>query len=92
MMDDARGALSALNVAGRGDALLSFFADGLQRPVDGLDAELIDTGVLDSLAIVDLLLFIETEFGVAVDLGALDFDDLRTVRAIAAMVDAQARV
>jgi D-alanine--poly(phosphoribitol) ligase subunit 2 len=51
------------------------------------DTDVIEAGMLDSLAVVELLVAIEEEFAVQVDLEHLDLDDLRTPRSIASLVE-----
>ena len=50
------------------------------------DTDIVETGLLDSLALVELLVGIEREFNVQVELETLDLDNLRSVRSIAQMV------
>jgi acyl carrier protein len=50
------------------------------------DTDIVETGLLDSLALVELLVGIEREFNVQVELESLDLDNLRSVRSIAQMV------
>jgi acyl carrier protein len=58
----------------------------LNAGVPGDDADIVETGLLDSLALVELLVGIEREFDVQVDLETLDLDNLRSVRTIAQTV------
>lgn len=51
------------------------------------DADVIEAGMLDSLAVVELLVAIEEEFSLQIDLEQLDLADLRTPRTIAALVE-----
>jgi peptidyl carrier protein len=50
------------------------------------DALLLDWGVLDSLALADLMVYIEERFGLSVPLTAITPDNFRTLRAIAEML------
>jgi acyl carrier protein len=68
------------------EGIRSFFREGLHATVPAADTDLIATGVLDSLALVELLLQIETQYGVRVSLDKLDFDDFRSVARIARFV------
>jgi acyl carrier protein len=65
--------------------------EGLMRDVlaitpDGIDEDLIESGLLDSMALVELLHAIEQEFTVELPLEDLDVDLLRSVRGIASYV------
>ena len=51
------------------------------------DADLIETGVLDSLALVELIFQIERVWGVSIELDELTIDAFRSVRGIAALID-----
>lgn len=54
--------------------------------VPGPDADLVASGQLDSLSLVDLLLHLEQSFGIAVSLEGLEIDELRSVTRIAGLV------
>jgi acyl carrier protein len=53
----------------------------------GIDEDLIESGLLDSMALVELLHAIEQEFSVELPLEDLDVELLRSVRGIASYVD-----
>jgi acyl carrier protein len=59
------------------------FVEALALEVASVDADLVDTGRLDSLALVELLFAIEQRFGVDLALGELDIDNFRSVRRVA---------
>ena len=50
------------------------------------DADIVDSGLLDSLALVTLLFEVEQEFGVQIPLDSLEVDDFRTIERIAGLV------
>jgi acyl carrier protein len=54
---------------------------------DDIDEDLIDSGLLDSLALVELLHSIEQEFAVELPLEDLDVDLLRSIRGLATFLD-----
>ena len=56
------------------------------RP-DGIDEDLLESGLLDSLGLVELLHGIEQEFAVELPLEDLDLELLRSVRGIASFLD-----
>ena len=68
------------------DALRAFFSERLHVTVSAADTDLIATGVLDSLALVELLLQIETQYGIRVSLEQLDFEDFRSVAGMARFI------
>ncbi len=67
------------------------FEDRLHVAVRDADAELIETGLLDSLRFVELLFAVEQLFNVHVDLNTVDLDDFRSLRQIAAFVERHTR-
>lgn len=69
------------------ELVLRILRADLSLDVPGADAELLATGLLDSLALVDLLARLEQEIGVKIPLDRLELDDLRTPERIAAMVE-----
>jgi acyl carrier protein len=68
------------------DELITIFLERLNVTVPSLDADLLASGVLDSLALVELLLQLEVRYGIQIALEKLDFDDFRSVASIAAFV------
>jgi len=63
------------------------FVEALNAEVPSVDADLIESGLLDSLALVELLFALEREFSVAIALEELDIDTFRSVRRIGEFVD-----
>ena len=51
------------------------------------DTDLLAEGVLDSVTLVQLIMHLEQNFHVRIDLGDLEIDDLRSVCAIASLVE-----
>ena len=70
--------------------LNTLFLDKLNIKVPAPDADLIESRLLDSMQIVELLLQIEQQFGLRLDLERVDFDDLRSLTRIARLIDASA--
>ena len=68
------------------DRVQRLFVETLNTSAPSPDADLIDTGVLDSLALVELLFALEREFGVTIPLEELDIDTFRSVSSIADLV------
>ena len=61
------------------------FADHLHIEIPS-NTDLIDSGLIDSLMLVNLLLQLEQTFGITVLMDELDLEDFRTVETIAAYV------
>jgi D-alanine--poly(phosphoribitol) ligase subunit 2 len=55
--------------------------------VPSVDADLFDAGTLDSLAFVNLLVYIEEEFGVKVPLDDLELDHFRSISKVSELID-----
>jgi acyl carrier protein len=69
------------------ERLLRLFGDELSIDVASPTTDLIETGLLDSLALVELIAAIEQEFNVDLALDALEIDAFRSVESIAAFVE-----
>ena len=72
--------------------LRTFFSKNLSVEVSSVDADLVQAGILDSLAFVELLAYIEKEFGTEISLDGIEFEDFRSVAKIAEYVDAHSPV
>lgn len=70
-------------IIGRLDAL---FLECFHVEVPSPDTDLLETGVLDSLQFVELLLQLEQRFGFRVKVEDINLDDLRTLARIAQLV------
>ena len=64
----------------------AIFANALNTQVPSTDTLLIDSGVLDSLSLVELLVEIEREFSVSVPLEDLDLESFNTIRSISDLI------
>lgn len=69
-----------------GQRLLNLFADAFQIEAPAANLDLIDSGVLDSLQLVELLYRLEREFGARIPIENIDLDDLRTLERIAGLI------
>jgi acyl carrier protein len=68
------------------DSLERIFREILSVEIPFVDAELIDSGVLDSLALVELISAIEEEFAIQVPLDGFEIEYFRTAKKIALFV------
>jgi acyl carrier protein len=73
------------------DRVQRLFVETLNLQVPSPETDLIEGGLLDSLALVELLFALEREFGVSIPLEELDIDSFRSVRTIAEFVDGVGR-
>jgi D-alanine--poly(phosphoribitol) ligase subunit 2 len=71
------------------DRVRQVFVEALTIQVPSVDTDLVETGLLDSLALVELLFAIEQRFGVDLSLGELDIENFRSVERIAAFLATQ---
>jgi acyl carrier protein len=69
------------------DRVQRLFVETLNTSAPAPDADLIDSGILDSLALVELLFALEREFGVTIPLEELDIETFRSVASIAGLVE-----
>ena len=65
------------------DRIDAIIRDALSVEVPSHDTDLIETGLLDSLALVSLLAELEQALGVELPLDELEVDDFRSVERIA---------
>ena len=72
--------------------LMRLVAEKMHRELPSIDTELLDSGLIDSLALVDLLMHIETEFGVRIALDNLELDKFRSIATIAELIAEQRKV
>jgi acyl carrier protein len=73
-------------MADASDRVLSFLRKTIDQDLD-LDTPLIDSGLLDSFHVVELLTFVENELGVRLNPSDVTHDDLRNARSVAALLD-----
>jgi D-alanine--poly(phosphoribitol) ligase subunit 2 len=66
--------------------LIELFARKLNLEVPSVDTDLVATGLLDSLTLVELLAQLEETFGVSISTDDLEFENFRSVASIAGFV------
>jgi acyl carrier protein len=65
------------------DRIKRIFSDQMNVDVASHDTDLLESQLLDSMGIVDLLLYIEQQFGVTIGLEELEIEDFRSIEKIA---------
>jgi D-alanine--poly(phosphoribitol) ligase subunit 2 len=71
------------------EQLGALFAETFHIEVPAPDADLLESGILDSLQFVELLAQLEQRFDLRIRIDDLDLDDLRTLKRIARRVAGQ---
>jgi len=66
--------------------LRALFSEKLNIDVPSVEADLIESGLLDSLRLVELLLEIEAGLGHRIPIDEIELDDLRSVARIARLI------
>jgi acyl carrier protein len=66
--------------------LRAVFVHSFHIEVPSADTDLLETGMLDSLQLVQLLLLLEQHFGFRIPIDQLELDDLRSIARIARLV------
>ena len=69
--------------------LRAMFVETFHIEVPSPDADLLESGILDSFQFVELLVQLEQRFGLRIKIDDIDLDDLRTLTQIARLVVAQ---
>ena len=72
------------------EAIVRIYREALDIEVGGLDVDVFEEGLLDSLGLVMLVSEIEERFGLRIPFETLEIDEFRTVRSLAQVVEAQA--
>lgn len=67
----------------------ALFVENLHIEAPSADTDLFETGILDSLQLVELLLQLEQRFDFKIRIDDIDLDDLRTLHRIARLVAAR---
>ena len=68
------------------DRIRALFVRALNIDAPSEETDLIESGVIDSLALVELLLALEQEFSVSVPFDTLDIESFRSIRTIAELI------
>ena len=67
--------------------LTELFAKKLNLDVSSVDTDLVETGLLDSLTLVELLTQLDETFGVSISTDDLELENFRSIASIAGLVD-----
>jgi acyl carrier protein len=75
-----------MNASSIEDHLVEFLRSVTGQAALSADTELIESGIAESLTIMDLMVFIETDLQVRLDFADLNADVFRTPAALAALI------
>lgn len=67
--------------------LLDYVKKSVSNNEIGIEDDLFESGAIHSLFAIQLILFIEKEFGIEIDDDDLDFEKIKTIKDIASLVD-----
>ena len=86
MLPERRNATSDMQIEELAGAIQEILSEKLFVEIDSPGSDLLQAGLLDSLALIQLLVHLEERFGVKISLDELEIEDLRSVHSIARMV------
>jgi acyl carrier protein len=66
--------------------ITELFAKKLNLEVSSVDTDLVETGLLDSLALVELLAQLDETFGISISTDDLELENFRSIASIAGLV------
>jgi acyl carrier protein len=72
--------------------LRAFFSEKLSVEISSIDADLVQTGILDSLALVELFAYIEKAFETEISLDNVGIEDFHSIAKIAEYVYAHSPI
>jgi len=78
--------------AGTAARITMVLREVMQIDVDGSDEDLIESGLIDSLALVEMIFHLEREFGVTIRLDEVSIESFRTIASIAQLLDGSMQV
>ena len=68
------------------EAVRRVFLEDLNLEISDPELDLLEAGIIDSLALVGLIAGLEERLGVSVDFDTLELEDLRSLEAISALL------
>ena len=74
------------------DQIAAFFSERLNLTVSSPIENLFETGVLDSLSFVDLVMYLEAQFDIRITADEMEPDNFRSVAKIAGFLNAHNRL
>ena len=75
-----------MGVAKLQEQISQFFAEDLKLEVPSVELDMVQNGLLDSLTFVNVLLYLEQEFGIEVSLDDLEVNNFCSIEKIARFI------
>ena len=72
------------------DSIVKLFRVHLNIDVEDPEMDLVGSGLMDSLMLIELLTFLEKEYQITIDFADLEIDNFRSVGSITRFVEARA--
>ncbi|MBO0720968.1 MAG: acyl carrier protein [Blastocatellia bacterium] len=69
------------------DKITRLLSDKIQIEASSIEVDLVETGLLDSLKLVELMTSLEDEFGITISFDEIEIDNFRSVASIAEYVN-----
>ncbi|MBO0799129.1 MAG: acyl carrier protein [Blastocatellia bacterium] len=69
------------------DKITRLLSDKIQIEASSIETDLVETGLLDSLKLVELMTSLEDEFGITISFDEIEIDNFRSVASIAEYVN-----
>jgi len=69
--------------------LTALFLEKLNLEIPSTKQDLIESGLMDSMTLVDLLLHLEQQFDLRISADTLELESFRSIESIAAFIDKQ---
>ena len=71
------------------DSIIALFQNQLSVEVTDVDSDLVGEGLMDSFMLVDLIMFLEQEYNIAIDFEGLEIENFRSVSSITKFVESR---
>jgi acyl carrier protein len=59
----------------------------LHLTIPSVETDLFETGALDSLVFIDILMLLERDFGISIDMSVIELEDFKSVDSISAFIN-----
>ena len=71
------------------ESIVNLFREQLTIDIDDPDMDLVGSGLMDSLMLIELLTFLEQKYQITIDFADLEIDNFRSVNSITQFVESR---